>query len=153
MILIEKSARRLTFLRGEKTLFACPVHLGGCPEGHKEREGDGRTPEGRYRVCTVNRQSKYHISLGISYPSRRDAKRARREKRLSFWDYALLSFADFFRLRPKWNTPLGGFIMIHGEAPDKRTGDWTQGCIALSNENIEKLASLCKRGEMVEIRP
>ena len=153
MILIEKSARRLSLISREKTLFTCSVGLGFCPMGHKKREGDGRTPEGRYRICTVNRQSKYHLSLGISYPSHRDAKNAFKMKRVGLWDYALISLADLLHQRPKWSSPLGGFIMIHGEDPDHRTGDWTQGCVTLTNKDMEKLASMCRKGEHVEIRP
>ena len=153
MILIEKSKRQLSLIKEGKTCFRCSVSLGSDPMGHKQREGDGKTPEGLYRVCSINRKSKYHLSLGISYPSRRDAWNALREKRLGLVDCALIAAADLLRLRPKWNTPLGGFIMIHGEAPDGRKGDWTQGCIALQNKDIETLACLCKRGERIEIKP
>ena len=151
MILIEKSRRRLTLTRRSKTLAEFKISLGFCPEGHKMREGDGKTPEGDYRICSVNRQSKFCVSLGLNYPSRRDAASACRQKRLSLRDALLLCAADILHLRPKWTTPLGGFIMIHGASPDGRTGDWTQGCIALTNEDIKTLASLCKRGERVRI--
>lgn len=153
MILIEKSKRRLSLIRDSETRFCCPISLGVCPEGHKQREGDGRTPEGTYRLCSVNYNSKYHLSLGVSYPSRREALRARREGRLGIKDCLLIVAADLMRLRPKWTSPLGGYIMIHGESPEGKKGDWTQGCIALCNRDIETLASLCKRGERIEIKP
>ena len=153
MIIIDKAARRLRLVRQGETLLSCPVSLGREPVGHKEREGDGRTPEGKYRVCSVNRQSKFYISLGISYPARRDALRGLRLRRIGLIDCALLVLADLMHLRPKWTTALGGFIMLHGPSPDGLSGDWTQGCIALSKEDTEKLASLCKRGETVLINP
>lgn len=153
MIVIEKSARQLSLIRDGRVLLRCPVSLGPCPEGHKLREGDGRTPEGRYRICSVNRQSKFHISLGLSYPSRRDAKAALSQKRIGFKDHLLITAAGVLHLRPKWTSPLGGYIMIHGESPEGLSGDWTQGCIAVSDQDIEKLASFCKKGEPVEIRP
>lgn len=155
MILIEKAARRLTFVDGEtgKTVFSCPVSLGFCPNGPKMREGDGRTPEGRYRVVTINRQSRFHTALGLSYPSPADVRRARREIAVSPLARLRIRVAAILGLRPPWKTPLGGFVMIHGEHPEQKTGDWTAGCIALSNENIDKLASLVHKGEPVQITP
>ena len=155
MILIEKAARRLTFVDGEtgKTVFSCPVSLGFCPNGPKMREGDGRTPEGRYRVVTINRQSRFHTALGLSYPSPADVRRARREIAVSPLARLRIRAAALLGLRPPWKTPLGGFVMIHGEHPEHKPGDWTAGCIALSNENIDKLASLVHKGELVQITP
>ena len=153
MILIEKSRRRLTLTRRSKTLAEFKISLGFCPEGHKMREGDGKTPEGCYRICSVNRQSKFHISLGINYPSKKDALQALRGKMICLFDFVKICAADMLHLRPSWNTPLGGFIMIHGQSPEGKTGDWTKGCVALGDADIEKLASFCKRGEQVIILP
>ncbi|MBR5257551.1 MAG: L,D-transpeptidase family protein, partial [Clostridia bacterium] len=118
MIVIEKSLRRLTLQRGGKELFSCPVSLGSEPVGAKTREGDGRTPEGSYYICTVNRSSKFCISLGISYPSPADAKGGLKRSELGYFDYLLIRLAALFRLRPKWTSPLGGYVMIHGESPE-----------------------------------
>lgn len=154
MIRIIKSKRTLEYLdESGKRLKTCPISLGKCPEGAKTREGDMKTPEGVYKVTHVNRQSKYHIALGISYPSGADAKRAKKEGRIGLIDCARICFAEALGIRPPWNTPLGGFIMIHGEHPEHLSGDWTAGCIAVKNTEIEVLSSMVKRGETVEILP
>lgn len=153
MILIEKAARRLTLINDEtgKSLFSCSISLGFNPNGPKTREGDGRTPEGCYRVVTINRQSRFHTALGLSYPSPADVRRARREIAVSPLTRLRIRAAALLGLRPPWKTPLGGFVMIHGEHPEPKTGDWTAGCIALSNENIDRLAALVRKGEPVRI--
>ena len=89
MIIIEKGRRRLTLDRNGQTLFSCPVSLGSRPVGPKTREGDGRTPEGEYFICTVNRSSKFFISLGISYPSPADAKEGLKRSDIGVFDYLL----------------------------------------------------------------
>ena len=76
-ILIDKSARRLRAYAQGRCVLDCRVALGfGASDGHKRREGDGRTPEGRYFVCTKNAASRYHLALGISYPNASDARAA-----------------------------------------------------------------------------
>ena len=151
MITIYKSQRMLFVTKGKRTVFTCPVHLGFAPDGHKQAEGDGRTPEGKYRICSVNPDSKFHFAFGISYPNARDARRAWREKRLKPADALFVILANALLLKPKWTTPLGGCIMLHGESPEKKTGDWTQGCVAVSDRDMDTLASLCKRGEKIII--
>lgn len=151
MITIEKSRRVLTCTDG-KTVLTFPVSLGFAPVGHKEKEGDGKTPVGFYRVCTLNRESKFHLSFGLNYPNADDAKRALKEKRIGLIDFLRIVIPDFLRLRPAWNTPLGGFVMIHGEHPDGKTGDWTQGCVAMRNEDVDVLGKYVKVGEKVEIK-
>ena len=153
MILIFKSARRLEYREKDRLLFSCPICLGSQPEGHKLSEGDGRTPEGDYRVCTVNRESKFHLALGISYPSVRDARAARKAGRIGLIDYLRIAVPSLVRLRPGWHTPLGGCIMIHGRPDYPVSGDWTKGCIALSDADIEALAALAPKGTRVRILP
>jgi len=152
MIRISKQKRLLTFTGADgKEVFRCPVSLGSSPVGHKKREGDGKTPEGSYRICTVNRQSRFHIALGISYPSTADAEAALNDGRISRLAYLRIALMQRLGLRPPWRTPLGGYVMVHGEDPGGRKGDWTAGCVALTNPDIEKLASLCGKGETVII--
>lgn len=154
MIIIEKAARTLTYRSEDgKIILRFPVSLGSCPVGPKRSEGDGKTPEGVYRICTINPESKFHLSFGLSYPSPSDAAPARAEGRIGLLDFLKIRMAHALGLRPAWNTPLGGYIMLHGESPDGRTGDWTQGCIALSNADIDKLKKHVKKGERVEITP
>jgi tetratricopeptide (TPR) repeat protein len=136
-ILIEKSERRLTLISKDKALKSYKIALGGNPIGPKERKGDGKTPEGAYIIDSRNRDSRYHLSLHISYPNEKDRKRAR-----------------------ELGVSTGGDIMIHGLkngfswVGDSHTEvDWTEGCIAVTDEEIEEIAQSAPNGTTVEIRP
>ena len=134
-IVIEKSARRLTVFRRGEPLRSYDVALGFAPDGNKERQGDGRTPEGIFKIDRRNDNSAYHLSLGLNYPKADDLVRA------SLGGYSA-----------------GGDIFIHGQ-PNARfgksvlRGDWTAGCIAVSNTEIEELWRVVPIGTEVEIRP
>lgn len=150
-ILIEKAKRRLTIWEGDRALLRCPVALGSAPTGHKQAEGDGRTPEGVYFICLKRETGKFGCALGISYPSVKDAKRAVLAGRLE--DEALLPLfeaAEENKTRPPWGTPLGGEIYLHGGGT---RSDWTAGCIALEDEKMAELFALCREGDEVEIIP
>jgi len=136
-ILIEKKERRLTlFSRGE-ALKTYKIALGGNPNGPKERRGDNKTPEGTYRIDSRNKDSQYHRSLHISYPNEKDKQRAK-----------------------QLGVSPGGDIMIHGIkkgfswlGDSHKDLDWTNGCIAVTDEEIEEIEKLVPNGTMVEIRP
>lgn len=134
-ILIEKGARTLTVFRDGQALRTYPIALGFAPAGDKQRQGDGKTPEGQFRIDRRNGQSAFHLSLGIDYPQRDDVVRARAG-----------GYAP------------GGDIFIHGQ-PNRRAGqptlrgDWTAGCIAVSDAEIEELWRIAPLGTPVEIRP
>lgn len=149
-IIIYKAARRLELWRGGDLRACFPIGLGPNSRGAKTREGDGRTPEGAYFVCTRNRQSKYYLSLGLSYPGERDALRALERGLIGpeMCEYICARVRE--GLRPPWDTPLGGFIMIHGGGAH---GDWTQGCVALENKDMDALWACCPLGAPVDIRP
>jgi murein L,D-transpeptidase YafK len=111
--------------------------LGGNPIGPKERQGDNKTPEGTYVIDARNSDSRFHLSLRISYPNERDKKRAK-----------------------ELGVSPGGDIMIHGIknglawVGDAHAGvDWTKGCIAVTDEEIEEIDKLAPNGTIVEIRP
>jgi murein L,D-transpeptidase YafK len=136
-IVILKSARSMTLLNGGKVLKTCKVALGSVPLGPKRVEGDHKTPEGDYVIDAKNAHSQFHLSLHISYPSAADQQRARS-----------------LGARP------GGAIMIHGLArpfaylgPLHRQTDWTDGCIAVTNGEIEEIWKMVSIGTRVEIRP
>lgn len=136
-IVIDKSDRALTLLRGNEPLRVYTVALGGAPKGAKRFEGDGRTPEGVYRIDYRNANSNFHLALRISYPNEADRVRA--------LDAGL---------------DPGGQIMIHGLKNGQgwlgerhRGGDWTDGCIAVTNAEIEEIWSLVDLGTPVEIKP
>jgi murein L,D-transpeptidase YafK len=136
-ILIEKKERRLTLISKGKVLKTYQIALGGNPDGPKERQGDNKTPEGIYVIDARNKNSQYHRSLHISYPNEKDKKRAK-----------------------KLGASPGGDIMIHGIkngfswVGDLHTEvDWTKGCIAVTDEEIEEIDALVPHGTVVEIRP
>ena len=135
-VLIDKSDRRLWVYQGGKVIRAYRgLQFGDRPAGHKRFQGDERTPEGRYTITYGNPQSSYHLSLFIDYPNAADKAYAKARGR----------------------SP-GGLIFIHGQPNgmpfDARVpGDWTDGCIALSNAEIEELWSLVPDGTPIEIRP
>ena len=136
-IVILKSAHSMTLLNGGKVLKTYKVALGSVPVGPKRVEGDHKTPEGDYLIDAKNAHSQFHLSLHISYPSAADQQRAR-------------SMGS----RP------GGAIMIHGLAasfaylgPLHRQTDWTDGCVAVTNAEIEEIWKLVPVGTRVEIRP
>lgn len=149
-IIIRKSDRRLELLEGEQLRKAYRIALGSCPFGNKEVEGDHRTPEGEFYIFTKNPKSKFHLSLGISYPSPKDAKRGLESGLISQEEFAKIVAAGSVMGKPPQNTPLGGEIYIHGGGVD---GDWTKGCIALDNQDIAELFELVQRGAQVEIYP
>ena len=146
-IIIVKSARHLTLHGESKTLMECKIALGKNPIGPKQREGDGRTPEGVYYICLKREEGKFGRALGISYPSLLDALGAGIE------DDQLLNLFDEAqkqKKRPPWGTPLGGEIYIHGGGT---ASDWTAGCIALEQADMDRLFSLCQVGDRVIIVP
>ena len=134
-IVVEKSARRMTVYDGTVALRSYPIALGFSPEGDKLREGDGRTPEGVFRIDRKNPGSAYTLSLGLDYPQAKDRARAK-----------------------AGGYDPGGDIMIHGQPnamPDEAQirGDWTAGCIAVSNAAIREIFAATEIGTVVEVRP
>ena len=136
-ILVEKAGRRLTLFAGGEVLKTYRIALGGNPVGPKERQGDNKTPEGIYTIDSRNRDSSYHLSLHISYPNEDDRRRAR-----------ALGVAP------------GGDIIVHGikngfswVGDAHAEVDWTRGCIAVTDEEIEEIERLAPDGTVVEIRP
>jgi len=136
-ILVEKKARRLTLFRNNKPVKTYAIALGRQPEGHKQFEGDNKTPEGRYVIDARKKNSSFHRALHISYPSTKDVAFAARQKKSA-----------------------GGNIMIHGLpngmgalGPLHRLRDWTAGCIAVTNAEIEEIWRAVPDGTPVEIRP
>jgi murein L,D-transpeptidase YafK len=129
-IIVRKSRREMLLLRGEAILRSYRIALGREPLGHKVQEGDGRTPEGLYVIDRRNPRSAYHLSLHISYPNADDSSRAR-----------------------ELGVDPGGDIMIHGlkegvRHPDE---DWTQGCIAVADHEMDEIWGLVADGTPIRI--
>lgn len=136
-IVVHKSLRELLLLHGESVLRSYRIALGRNPVGPKTHEGDGKTPEGRYIVDRRNPRSAYHLALHLSYPNSADCDRAR--------DLSL---------------DPGGDIMIHGlpngnghPARAHPQTDWTRGCIAVTDEEMDEIWELVEDGTPIEINP
>lgn len=147
-LLVSKSKRSITLLINGKAIWSAPVGLGGCPEGHKQREGDQRTPEGDYFICTRNPRSRFHLFLGLSYPGIQDAERGLREGSITPSEHDAIVQAHRAGECPPWKTALGGEVGIHGSGADR---DWTLGCIALDDPEIELLWALCPLGTPIKV--
>ncbi|MEN6627812.1 MAG: L,D-transpeptidase family protein [Candidatus Sumerlaeia bacterium] len=133
---IDKQARRATLFSGDRRIKTYAIVLGGSPTGHKRAEGDGRTPEGDYRICTRNAQSRFHLFLGLNYPNTVDAQAAFKAGAISQDLSLALAAAESRQSPPNWKTPLGGEVGLHGGGTVR---DWTAGCIAFDNSSIEEI--------------
>ncbi|MFR1758705.1 MAG: L,D-transpeptidase family protein [Christensenellaceae bacterium] len=149
-IVVKKARRLLELWQDGRLRGRFPIDLGSSPVGPKRREGDGRTPEGLYYVCTRNGNSRFYLALGLSYPNRRDAAIGLEEGIISEACWRLIAGAADRRLRPPWDTALGGAVMIHGMGAGH---DWTAGCIALRNRDMDELWAQCPLGTPVWIEP
>lgn len=131
-----KAKRELKLYDGDKLIKTYRVGLGGNPVPPKEIEGDRATPEGAYFICHKNPASKFHLSLAISYPGPADAKRGLKAGLITQKEHDAILDADAKRTTPPFYTKLGGEVFIHGSGS---TSDWTWGCVALDNPDIEEL--------------
>ena len=132
-VVVKKGDRKLYLISGKSVVKSYEIDLGRQPVGDKKYEGDGKTPEGLYFIDRLNPNSRYHLSVGISYPSAQDVAEA-----------AMLG------LRP------GGDIFIHGLGPEGRAlnkADWTAGCIAVTDEEIEEIFAMLRPGVPIFINP
>jgi murein L,D-transpeptidase YafK len=148
-IVVDKSKRRLFLCSDSKIVRSYHIALGFQPIGDKVQEGDGRTPEGRYYICVKNPKSQYYLSLGLSYPNIQDAERGLREGLISYEQYDRIAQAISEGRSPPWHTPLGGEIFIHGDGSKR---DWTLGCIALHNNDMQELYDAVPVGTPVLIQ-
>jgi murein L,D-transpeptidase YafK len=149
-IIIRKEKRSLEVYDGSSLRKTFTVALGFAPNGDKEIEGDGKTPEGEFYVFTKNPKSKFHLSLGLSYPSKDDANRGFAHGLVTKKERDEIMSAIDAKKMPPQNTKLGGEIFIHGGGIGS---DWTWGCVALKNEEIEELFETIPVGTKVIILP
>jgi murein L,D-transpeptidase YafK len=148
-IVVDKGKRRLFLCSDSRIVRSYHIALGFQPTGDKVKEGDGRTPEGRYYVCVKNPKSQYYLSLGLSYPNIQDAERGLREGLINYEQYDRIAEAIREGRQPPWHTPLGGEIFIHGDGSKR---DWTLGCIALHNNDMQELYDAVSVGTPVLIQ-
>lgn len=136
LVQVDKSERQMRLLDGERVVAVYAISLGGSPQGHKMQEGDQKTPEGRYVLDYKNEASSYYRSMHISYPNEADTQQA----------------------SVRGVSP-GGFIMVHGQrngfgwfARVLQHFDWTDGCIAITNAQMDEFLSLVVPGTPIDIR-
>jgi len=136
-VLVKKASKELTLFSGSRRIKTYKIALGKNPVGHKVVEGDKRTPEGSYFIDARNENSKYHLALHISYPDAIDAMKAQ-----------------------SLGSSPGGSIMIHGTGEEYEwmgklhaSINWTDGCIAVTNKEIEEIWKLVPDGTLIEIMP
>lgn len=150
VLYVHKTQRRLLVIDDKVLVRDYPVVLGPQPRGDKCMRGDGRTPEGDFFVCVKNPFSKYHKGLGLNYPSPRHAEEAYRLGAISGEEYLRILRANEIMTLPPDNTSLGGDIFIHGGGLGH---DWTLGCVALRNADIDELFDAIPVGTPVKIMP
>ena len=130
-ILVYKDSRKMYLMHHDVALKVVDIDLGFEPRGHKEREGDGRTPVGDYIIDRRNPQSSFHLSLGISYPNAADMARAQ-----------------------ELGVEPGGDIFIHGQPNGLRKAlnrDWTSGCIAVTDEEMRQIYAMVRTGTPISL--
>ena len=149
-LVVKKEKRKLQVFDGEKLVKTYAMVLGFTPNGDKEIEGDGKTPEGEFYIFTKNEKSRFFLSLGLSYPSIDDAKRGLAEKLISAEEHDQIVEAIKNKQMPPQKTGLGGEIYIHGGGI---IADWTDGCVALRNEEMQELFDAIPVGTAVTILP
>ena len=149
-IRIYKSRRRLELWEHDVMTLSYPIGIGQVEEGHKQREGDRRTPEGRYRVCVKNPKSRYYLSLGLDYPNPKDADEGLKIGTIDEKAHRAILEAHRLGKIPPWDTSLGGAIYIHGHLEKQ---DWSAGCIKLNDPDMEELFGRVTVGTTVTLYP
>lgn len=135
LVLVDKSERIMTLMDGDKVIKTYSIALGGEPKGHKQKEGDQKTPEGTYVLDYIKNDSSFYRSMHISYPNAQDKANAKKN-----------------------GYSPGGFIMVHGQkngfgwlAWATQFFDWTDGCIAITNSEMDEFLSFVKVGTKINI--
>lgn len=149
-VVVRKSSRELLLFDGDRFVRRYPVALGLNPVDDKRIEGDRCTPVGEFYVFTKNPESKYTLSLGLSYPNGEDADRGLREGLITEQEHADIHAAIDSHSMPPQHTALGGEIYIHGAGS---WPDWTLGCVALDDDAIRELFEIATVGMPVRIEP
>lgn len=137
LVVVEKNSKTLSLFRNERKIASFSVTFGANPVGHKQQEGDERTPEGRYKLDYKKTETKYHKAIHISYPNAQDIADAK-----------------------KRGVSPGGSIMIHGQKQGwgwaaflTQRFNWTNGCIALSDDDLDFVWNVVDVGTPIEIKP
>ncbi len=149
-IKVLKSKKILQVFQEQTLAFEFPIGIGKNEIGHKKTRSDLRTPEGEYKICVKNDQSKFHLSLGLNYPNLNDAKNGLIAGHITSEEFKSILEAQNTHGGSDWSTPLGGAIYIHGGLEDK---NWSEGCVRMFNKDIETIYSLIEKETPVLIAP
>jgi murein L,D-transpeptidase YafK len=159
-LVIWKSQYTLTLYKGLVPVKTYPAVFGrGYSDGDKRRTGDLRTPEGDFYICTMNPSKRFYKFMGLSYPGLKHAESGLQERLINQREYDKIKKAIDERQPPIWSTRLGGAIGIHGRTelpgPDHQPEalNWTEGCIALANNDVDELYSIVALGTVVTVLP
>jgi len=145
---VYKATHRLELWASGKKIKSYEIALGSSGMGAKRRNGDHLTPEGRFYICSRNARSQFHLFLGLSYPDEAAAERGFASGLISKDERAAILAANKRHVCPAWNTRLGGTVGVHGGGVGL---DWTWGCIALRDAEIDELWVACPNGTAVLI--
>jgi murein L,D-transpeptidase YafK len=156
-LLVDTNALKIEIKKGEQTVDIIEgIAIGQSGAGQKMHRGDKITPYGEYRIGWVGQQSSFHRFFGLNYPSIQDADNGLRKGIIDKYTYADIINAHLYNHIPPQNTPLGGRIGIHGlgHASEKihHSMNWTHGCIALTNKQIDHLSQWIDTGTLVRIK-
>ncbi len=160
-VVIWKSQYTLTLYDGERPLKTYRAVFGrGFRDGDKERAGDRRTPEGTFFICTMRPSERFYKFMGLSYPDPGHAELGLQNGLITQRQYQQIRKAHDERQQPPWDTRLGGAVGIHGRVLASAVGaakgpaaNWTDGCIALENADIDEIYRFVSLGTPVTILP
>jgi murein L,D-transpeptidase YafK len=159
-LVIWKSQYTVTLYKGEIPVKTYRAVFGkGYPDGDKQMRGDRRTPEGEFYICAMNDSKRFYKFMGLSYPGLKHAKAGLQSRMISPDEYAMIKKAIGERLPPPWETRLGGAVGIHGRTLETGNArqyvgkNWTDGCIALDNADIDEIYTAVSIGTPVTILP
>ena len=154
---VDTAADNLFVMDGPNELFSIQnIAVGSAGVGEKTRIGDQVTPRGEFAIRYINRSSKFKVFYGLNFPNNEHARKAYKDGVISIGDYNRVKDANRRNQMPPQNTPLGGYIGIHGlgdaDPYVHERLDWTDGCVAITNEDIAKLDDYIKLGTVVVIK-
>jgi murein L,D-transpeptidase YafK len=159
-LVIRKSRYSVTLYKGEMPVKTYRAVFGkGYPNGDKQMQGDQRTPEGEFYICTMNDSKRFYKFMGLSYPGLKHADAGLRSGMISPDEYAMIRKAIEKRQPPPWGTRLGGAVGIHGRTLETGNAllsvdrNWTDGCIALDNADVDEIYTAISIGAPVTILP
>ena len=160
-LVIWKSQYTLTLYTGDRPVKTYHAVFGkGFRDGDKRMTGDKRTPEGEFYICTMNHSKRFYKFMGLSYPGLKHAEYGLQSRMISPDEYTMIKKAIEERQSPPWDTRLGGAVGIHGRMLDSTAAsyffsvmNWTDGCIALDNADVDEIYSVVSLGTPVTILP